>query len=727
MRNDDTGAGRAKRSPATKLPSPRIPRGSDCRTERSSTLSSPPSRPTSTPRTPAWRPCEPRPSGSGRHTPTSAPGGTHQARLERDIAWNVTQRRLADLDIGDAPLDVRPPRHGRPLALVRRAARGRGRGAHAARRRLAGARSRSRSTGRRRSRRWTSCAAATSSPRRAASSSASTTRCSTRRAIDEAGLPIAGEGALLAALERNRTGRMGDIVATIQAEQDEAIRADLPGVARRRGRTGHRQDRGRAAPRRVPPLHATAAGSGAQGVLLVGPSPVFLRYIEHVLPSLGEQDVQLSTISGLQPEPEDPRRPTRAAAARAEGRRARMAQRHRARGRRSRTAARATTSRCSSTACSYACARRETGAPHRRRAPPARHAQRAAPEPRATLRRHPGRALQGRRDSRRTTGASEDAPVGERARASSIATPLDASVAGALGTRRGAARRLGAGAAGADAEPARGEGSTRAHVAGALGRRARQRPVRVLGARAVGRGRTCSPTTSRRCCTEPRAPRHHQRSHGPKTTSRSSTRPTRCSARSRRRARGAGADAESRRRRSTARRRVIDELGLHGFTDAASVVRPQRASRAPNGSERIGEGPAHVRARARRRGPGPHRDAVAHARPPVPVGLDDARRRPGSGQPARRARLLGRRARARSPARSGPRSSRLTINYRTPSEVMEVASRLLAVAAPDRRAVALGAQHRRATALRRRRRRIDCSTRRPRTPAPRCDGPARSR
>src|SRR5260370_23178700 len=31
-------------------------------------------------------------------------GGTHQARLERDIAWDVTQRRLADLDIGDAPL-----------------------------------------------------------------------------------------------------------------------------------------------------------------------------------------------------------------------------------------------------------------------------------------------------------------------------------------------------------------------------------------------------------------------------------------------------------------------------------------------------------------------------------------------------------------------------------------------------------------------------------------------
>ena len=45
--------------------------------------------------------------------------------------------------------------------------------------------------------------------------------------LSDDGLRVAGEGALLAALERNRTGRMGDIVATIQAEQDEAIRADL--------------------------------------------------------------------------------------------------------------------------------------------------------------------------------------------------------------------------------------------------------------------------------------------------------------------------------------------------------------------------------------------------------------------------------------------------------------------------------------------------------------------
>ena len=40
---------------------------------------------------------------------------------------------------------------------------------------------------------------------------------------------------------------------------------------------------------------------GSQGVLLVGPSPVFLRYIEQVLPSLGEHEVQLATVSGLKP------------------------------------------------------------------------------------------------------------------------------------------------------------------------------------------------------------------------------------------------------------------------------------------------------------------------------------------------------------------------------------------------------------------------------------------
>ncbi len=64
----------------------------------------------------------------------------------------------------------------------------------------------------------------------------------------------------------------------------------------------------------------TAAGSRTRACCSVGPSPVFLRYIEQVLPSLGEQDVQLSTISGLKPRM--PYRGNRAARARrAEGRR----------------------------------------------------------------------------------------------------------------------------------------------------------------------------------------------------------------------------------------------------------------------------------------------------------------------------------------------------------------------------------------------------------------------
>ena len=67
-------------------------------------------------------------------------------------------------------------------------------------------------------------------------------------------LPIVGEGALMAQLSRARDRSMHSIVATIQAEQDKAIRA--PGQGRRddRGRPGHRQDGGRAAPRGVPAL-----------------------------------------------------------------------------------------------------------------------------------------------------------------------------------------------------------------------------------------------------------------------------------------------------------------------------------------------------------------------------------------------------------------------------------------------------------------------------------------
>ncbi|MCX7622085.1 MAG: hypothetical protein N2037_14755, partial [Acidimicrobiales bacterium] len=49
--------------------------------------------------------------------------------------------------------------------------------------------------------------------------------------LDADGRPtISGHGALIAALETNRSGKLGDIVATIQGEQDEIIRSELPGV-----------------------------------------------------------------------------------------------------------------------------------------------------------------------------------------------------------------------------------------------------------------------------------------------------------------------------------------------------------------------------------------------------------------------------------------------------------------------------------------------------------------
>jgi DNA helicase IV len=226
-------------------------------------------------------------------------GGTHQARLERDIAWNVTQRRLSDLDIGDAPLmfgrldmedhsrwyvgriavedeehtplvvDWRAPVSEpfyratavEPMDVVRRRHLISKKG-----RELVGL----------------------------------DDEVFDQAAIDEAGLPITGEGALLAALERNRTGRMGDIVATIQAEQDQAIRADLPGPLVVAGGPGTGKT-AVALHRAAYLLYTFRRRLGAQGVLLVGPSPVFLRYIEHVLPSLGEQDVQLTTIAGLRP------------------------------------------------------------------------------------------------------------------------------------------------------------------------------------------------------------------------------------------------------------------------------------------------------------------------------------------------------------------------------------------------------------------------------------------
>jgi DNA helicase IV len=117
-------------------------------------------------------------------------------------------------------------------------------------------------------------------------------------AVDETHL--AGEAALLASLRRGRTGRMGDIVGTIQADQDRIIRDKPGGILVVEGGPGTGKT--------VVALHRAAyllytyrKQFQRRGILVLGPNPTFLRYIDEVLPSLGENDVVLATTSSLFP------------------------------------------------------------------------------------------------------------------------------------------------------------------------------------------------------------------------------------------------------------------------------------------------------------------------------------------------------------------------------------------------------------------------------------------
>ncbi|AIS00619.1 HelD family protein [Streptomyces glaucescens] len=109
-----------------------------------------------------------------------------------------------------------------------------------------------------------------------------------------------GDAVLLAALNSARTGRMTDIVQTIQAEQDEIIRAPHRGVLVVEGGPGTGKT-AVALHRAAYLLYEHRELLAKRAVLIVGPNPAFLGYIGEVLPSLGETGVLLATVGELYP------------------------------------------------------------------------------------------------------------------------------------------------------------------------------------------------------------------------------------------------------------------------------------------------------------------------------------------------------------------------------------------------------------------------------------------
>jgi len=109
------------------------------------------------------------------------------------------------------------------------------------------------------------------------------------------GMAVVGEGALMAALGRARGEHMRDIVATIQKEQDDVIRAPWQGVTEITGGPGTGKT-AVALHRAAYLLYRHRKRLGGAGVLVVGPSGVFTNYISRVLPSMGETNVELRAL-----------------------------------------------------------------------------------------------------------------------------------------------------------------------------------------------------------------------------------------------------------------------------------------------------------------------------------------------------------------------------------------------------------------------------------------------
>ena len=239
-------------------------------------------------------------------------GGTFQSRTERDIVVRTSMARLAQLDIGDQALcfgridRVPEPGHdqGETFHIGRLAVSGPDHDPLVVDWRAPVAEPFYRATG--------LDPQGLARRRHLAVSARTVTGVEDEYFATGAGAPggtapapdaiaLGGPGALLSALSQARTGYMGDIVATIQREQDEIIRSPLGGLLMVQGGPGTGKT-AVALHRAAYLLYTHRFPLERQGVLVVGPNPLFLRYIERVLPSLGETGVTLSTVAGLVPE-----------------------------------------------------------------------------------------------------------------------------------------------------------------------------------------------------------------------------------------------------------------------------------------------------------------------------------------------------------------------------------------------------------------------------------------
>ena len=233
----------------------------------------------------------------------SGKGGTHQARFEKDVIADQVNKRLSQLDIGDASLvfgriDQRNEESDNETFYIGRiAVWNESQDPITVDWRAPIAESFYRATGRE--------SMGLNRRRHFASRGKKLLGIEDEffgdDIIDDSSTPyFKGRMTLATTMEQARTGRLGDIIATIQGEQDEIIRAPLSGVLTVQGGPGTGKT--------VVALHRAAYllythrfPLEGQGVLVIGPNKVFLTYIEQVLPSLGEAGVHLAVLADLVP------------------------------------------------------------------------------------------------------------------------------------------------------------------------------------------------------------------------------------------------------------------------------------------------------------------------------------------------------------------------------------------------------------------------------------------